>query len=212
MNQQLHILGSQFSTFVRSVQLCCEEKGIKYSLGMAFDNETIKLRSESLYRYHPFGKVPVLIHNGKHYFETIVICRYLDTVFDDPALLPEQASEKAEVEQWANCLSVYVDDIFIRRYLLEFMFPKGPDKTVSQSVINDIEPEVIKLIKLLDSELADNLFFGTAFFSIADAILIPMLDYLAKLPGVERLFKEQQYILPYLARMRQRQSGQVVLL
>ena len=51
----------------------------------------------------------------------------------------------------------------------------------------------------------------TSCFSIADAILIPMLDYLDKLPHSARLFKDQKYLLPYLERARQRDSGKKVL-
>lgn len=212
MTEQLHILGPQYSTFVRSVQLCCEEKQLGYTVGQTIDGETIPMRDKRLYQYHPFGKVPVLIHNGQHYFETTSICRYLDNCFSATPLQPASAADKAEVDQWANCLALYVDQIFIRRYVVEFAFPKGENDTVRQAEVEEVEPEVIRLLNLLDKEMAEKAFFKSDTFSIADAILIPMLDYVERLPHSDRLFSGQTHLLPYLNRMRQRESGKVVLL
>ncbi len=211
MQDHLHILGPEFSTFVRSVRLCCEEKKLTYSVGTTFNEHTVELGHESIYQYHPFGRVPVLIHNVQHYFETVVICRYLDAYFGGISLQPESLQERTIVEQWAHCLALYVDHTFVRQYLLEFAFPKGPDGTLRIAEIKNIEPEVIRLIQYLDHEMGTKEFFKTSCFSIADAILIPMLDYLDKLPHSARLFKDQKYLLPYLERARQRDSGKKVL-
>lgn len=35
----LHILGPGFSTFVRGVRLCCEEKRLAYSYGMSLKGD-----------------------------------------------------------------------------------------------------------------------------------------------------------------------------
>ncbi|WP_159566279.1 glutathione S-transferase family protein [Budvicia diplopodorum] len=211
MEKPLHILGPQFSTFVRSVQLCCEEKGISYTLGTTFGEQTVSFGDGSLFEFHPFGKAPVVIHNDRRLFETASICRYLDTAFDGVDLQPGSALERADVDQWASGLSLYVDRVLVRSYLLEFAFPKGADGNVNAAAVQAAEPEVIKLLGLLDKELGAKPFFRTEHFTIADAILIPMLDYLEKLPHSARLFAEQRYLLPYLNRIRQRPSANVVL-
>lgn len=211
MKQLPHILGPQFSTFVRSVQLCCEEKGIGYTLGTTFGEQTVKLGDGSLFPFHPFGKVPVLIHNDQRLFETTSICRYLDAAFDGAALQPETPADRADIDQWSSCLSIYADRILVRQYLLEFAFPKGADGKVRTEAVQAAEPEVNELLGLLDNAMGIKEFFRSDRFTIADAILLPMLDYLEKLPHSDRLFADRQYLFAYLKRIRQRRSAQVVL-
>jgi glutathione S-transferase len=211
MSQSVTILGPHFSTFVRSVKLCCEEKGITYQSGMTIDGQTLQLGSADLYQYHPFGKVPVLFHQGKRYFETLAICRYLDDNFAEPCLFG-QTSERTDVEQWANALAIYVDDILIRRYLLEFAFPKGRDGAVRIDVVNQMEPKVVDTLQLLNRQLTGSDFFKSDRFSVADAILIPMLDYLEKLPHSSRLFKDHSALAAYLRKMKSRDACRAVLL
>lgn len=211
MNHKPHILGPQFSTFVRSVQLCCEEKGIDYTLGTTYEGQTVNLADDSRYQFHPFGKVPVLIHHGHRLFETASICRYLDAAFSGADLQPESLIERADVDQWSNSLSLYTDRILVRDYLLEFAFPKGPDKQIRGEVVQAAEPAVMKMLELLDNQLGTKQFFRTESFTIADAILIPMLDYIEKLPHSARLFADLQYLPLYLKRIRERPSAKAVL-
>lgn len=211
MSNKPHILGPQFSTFVRSVQLCCEEKGVEYTLGTTYEGQTVNLTDDSRYQFHPFGKIPVLIHQGQRFFETASICRYLDAAFSGTNIQPESPAERADVDQWSNSLSLYADRILVRDYLLEFAFPKGPEKQVRVEVVQAAEPAVIKMLELLDNQLGTKHFFRTEFFTIADAILIPMLDYIEKLPHSARLLTHTQYLLPYLKRIREHPSAKVVL-
>ncbi|AKJ42483.1 glutathione S-transferase family protein [Pragia fontium] len=211
-SDKVHILGPQFSTFVRSVQLCCEEKGIAYTVGTTIDQQTVSLNDGSLFQFHPFGKVPVLIHHGKRFFETTAICRYLDNCFDGVALQPDTAEAKAEVDEWSNCLAIYVDRALVRDYLLEFAFPRGPEGQIRKQEIKAAEPQVLKVLGLLDTELGSKPFFKGDNFTIADAILIPMLDYLQRLPHAEQLFSGLQYLPGYLQRMRDRASAKTVLI
>lgn len=86
---QIHIFGPQFSTFVRSVQLCCEEKGIAYTVGTCVNDQNVEFKGAQHLEWHPFGKVPVLLHGDRHLIETASICRYLDAAFEGPALQPD---------------------------------------------------------------------------------------------------------------------------
>ncbi|QTP57572.1 glutathione S-transferase family protein [Billgrantia antri] len=211
MSTSVHLVGPQFSNFVRSVQLCCEEKGIPYTLGFDLEGEPLDFGGEQHLALHPFAKVPVLRHGERHLFETTAICRYLDAVFDGPALLPVDAWQRARVDQWSQALSIYVDQALVRRYLLEYAFPKGENGSVRMERVRDAEPEVVRMLALLEAELDGHAFLVGDTFSIADAIAAPMLDYLAGLPGAERLLAECPVLVAYLQRLRQRESGRRVL-
>lgn len=208
--EKIHILGPEFSTFVRSVRLYCEELAISYTVGTEINGKTIQLRSEELAKYHPFKKVPVLIYNDTAIFETTTICRFLDNIATENTLKPKDPLTIALIDEWSAALSIYIDNILIRQYFLEYSFPQGANNTVREYVIEKVTPSVIATLALLDKQIGDNSFFCGEFYSMADAILTPMLDYISQTPQVSKLFANTDYLLPYLSRMKQRASGKIV--
>ncbi|WP_370298274.1 glutathione S-transferase family protein, partial [Pontibacterium sp.] len=176
MSAQVHILGPAFSSFVRSVMFCCEEKGISYETKFEIDGQSLSLNDDTHLQYHPFGKIPALIHGERTLFETATICRYLDATFDGPALQPDDVYQRAKVDEWAAALSSYVDKAIVRQYLLEFAFPKGPDGQVRMDKVAEAEPEVVRMLGIVEKQLGDNDFICGDKYTYADAILTPMLD------------------------------------
>ncbi|CBV41085.1 glutathione S-transferase family protein [Halomonas elongata] len=211
MTQPVHIVGPQFSTFVRSVQLCCEEKSIPYTLGTEAGGRSLAIHSPEHYALHPFGKVPILLHGERRLIETPSICRYLDAAFDGPALQPAETWARAQTDQWTGILAGYVDQALVRRYLLEFVFPKGEGGTVREDAVADARPGVVKVLTLLEEQLAEEEYLVGGDFTIADAIAAPMLDYLAGLPGAEDLFAETPRLVAYIERVRGRPAASRVL-
>jgi len=206
-----HIFGPQFSTFVRSVMLCCEEKGIEYSVGLSINNEIIERQSQAHYAVHPFGKFPALIDGTNKIFETASICRYLDEKYLGTTLQPANIDEKIKVDQWSAAISTYIDKILVRDYLLEFAFPKGEDGAIRIDIVTEAEPHVLQTLKKLELLIADNDFICGKQYSIADALLTPILDYLFTLPVKDRLFQSLSKLNHYIQRMQQRPSGVKVL-
>ena len=113
----LHILGPGFSSLVRTVRLYSLEKGLDATFGMTLDGQAVGLRSETHRRLHPFGQLPVLVHDDRHVFETVAICRYLDQVF--PPRIASDPERELLVDQWASALATTVDRCLIRDYLLK---------------------------------------------------------------------------------------------
>lgn len=211
MTTPVHIVGPQFSTFVRSVQLCCEEKGIPYSLGAEIEGRPMALHSSEHYALHPFGKVPILLHGDRRLIETPSICRYLDAAFEGPALQPEATWQRAQVDQWTGMLALYVDQALVRRYLLEFVFPKGEGGAVREDAVAAAQPEVVRLLGLLEQQLAQGDYLVGDDFTIADAIAAPMLDYLAGMPSAKDFLTETPRLMAYIERLRARPAAARVL-
>lgn len=208
---ELQILGPQFSNFVRSVQLCCEEKGVSYQLGMQLDGNEIAFKSDQHLALHPFGKVPVLKHGERTLIETATICRYIDNAFDGVSLQSDDLYQQALVDQWSHIIAGYIDQALVREYLLEFAFPKGEGGSIRMEKVAEQQPNVINMIRLLDKQIADNAFICGEQYTIADALLTPMLDYLEGLPHSAVLLPPESQLHAYLQRMRQRESGKKVL-
>lgn len=203
----LHILGPGFSSLVRTVRLYSLEKGLDATFGMTLDGQAVGLRSETHRRLHPFGQLPVLVHDDRHVFETVAICRYLDQVF--PPRIASDPERELLVDQWASALATTVDRCLIRDYLLKVAGRK-PDPDFAPQALHRARTRVNETLAILEAQLGEKPFLCGAHFSVANALLAPMLDYLERLP--EREWQTPTTGLDgYLARIRQRPSGQAVL-
>src|SRR5262245_6831978 len=87
------------SPFGRAVHATLEEKGAPCRLSPVAPGT---LRSELHISRHPFGRVPVLEHDGFMLYETQAILRYLDRVLPPPALTPADPKAAARMDQAMN--------------------------------------------------------------------------------------------------------------
>jgi len=93
------------SPFGRSVLAMLEEKGAPYRLAPVAPGTS---RSPAHLARHPFGRVPVLEHNGFSLYETQAILRYLDRVLPAPALTPADPKRAARMDQVMNINDWYL--------------------------------------------------------------------------------------------------------
>ena len=207
----LHIFGPEFSTFVRSVRLYCEEKHLPYTYGMSLQEQPIEWQGKIHRAYHPFGKVPVLFHKSRHVFETNTICRYLDAAFPELAPIPSDLSARTEIDQWSNALATSVDERLVRNYLLLVAGP-NPPKTLDLEALACAESQVESTLAILDAQLDQRAFICGDCYSVADALLTPMLDYLSAIPRPTNWLERWPRLRNYLDNMQSRPSGRTVLL
>lgn len=210
MENHVYIFAPTFSSFARSIMLCCEEKGIAYRSGMAPQGTEIGFKSPGHLEIHPYGKVPALFHEGRTLFETNTICRYLDARFTGPALQPVDPMARAQVDERCGEIALYIDHALVREIVLEFAFPKEPDGRVRLDVIEEKLPAARAALRRLDTLLEDHPFICGRHYTLADALLTPILDYVAKLPIGSGLIGAGT-LKHYLERMRARPSAQQVL-
>lgn len=209
MKADLHIVGPQFSSFVRSVMLCCEEKGVSYTWGFQLESGKLRFGSQEHLDLHPFGQVPSLIHGDFSLFETAPICRYIDNAFEGPSLVPSDPKEKAIVDQWSQAISIDIDQVLVREYLLPFTQTSGDEK--GSHATDDLNARVENSLKILSKQLGSKSFFALEDYSIADALLTPILDYLLLLPSGKVHMEAHPTLTEYTEAMRNRPSGEAVL-
>src|ERR1035438_9175029 len=87
------------SPFARAVLATLEEKGAPYRVSPVAPGT---FRSPEHLARHPFGRVPVLEHDGFTIYETQAILRYLDRVLPAPALTPADPRAAARMDQAMN--------------------------------------------------------------------------------------------------------------
>lgn len=207
----VHIYGPQFSNFVRSVQWVCEEKGIDYTLGLEAPGLQAEFRGEQHRQWHPYLKIPVLLHQGRALTETAAICRYLDSHFAGPALQPAEAWARAQCDSWCQMLSLYFDKAIVRDYLLELAFPKGEGGQPRRDVLQQNKPAAEQAVGRMADQLGAQAYWLGDQPSLADAIAAPLVCYACDLQGAVALVPEDSPLCDYAARLRARPSGQPVL-
>src|SRR6266436_4165572 len=93
------------SPFGRAVLMTLEEKGASYRLLPVVPGT---FRSPEHLARHPFGRVPVLEHDGFSLYESQAILRYLDRVLPTPALTPGDSRAAARMDQVMNVNDWYL--------------------------------------------------------------------------------------------------------
>ncbi len=208
--QSIHIYGPNFSNFVRTVMLVCEEKDLAYTVGFEVAGDKVPFKGEQHLNWHPFGKLPVLLVGQQLVLpETASICRYLDT---DKTLQPSNNLEYAQHDALCALISIDIDRVLVREYLLEFSFPKGEDKSIRFDVVKAAQPKVAATLAIIEKMLGEKTALSSTEFTIADALLAPILHYISCLPAGFNLLPDYPKAEQYLANLMTRPSCQKVLI
>jgi len=212
--EAIHIYGPTFSNFVRTVMLACEEKEINYSVGFEVNGNNVDFKGEQHLKWHPFGKIPVLLENNPQQTqfvlpETASICRYLD---NDKQLQPSDGLAYAQHDALCAHITIDIDKVLVREYLLEFAFPKGENNSVRFDVIAKVQPKVATTLATIEKILNEDNALSSEQFTIADALLAPMLHYISCLPAGYNVLPDYPALEQYLAKLMTRASCQKVLI
>ena len=157
-----------FFTFnAAKVLLTAEELGLDYeyvALNPASDLKT----PEHLAR-HPFGKIPVLEHNGNTFIESASICRYLTNV-NDKKLYSADPVHAARIDQTMDLMSQHIgrwmSTYFWQEIVCRVFFKQEPD----QAAIEEAKGWLDQQLPYMDNLLKDHSYLCGDTFSIADIV------------------------------------------
>lgn len=166
------IIGFPPSTYVWTARAAFNFKGVEHDFEgfMPPDNHS----PEHLAR-HPWGKVPVLEHGDVRLYETIAICVYADAAFEGPALRPADPVALARMHHVVSVTNAYFYPTAAPRYMLQYLFPSGPDGKPNREVIDAAIPDLRKALEVLDDACDDDEWFVGAEPSLADLFVGPLL-------------------------------------
>jgi glutathione S-transferase len=190
------------SPFMRAVLISLIEKGAPHRLSR------IGLGGQRTPEYlarHPFGRIPVIEHDGFGLYETQAILRYVDQVFDGPALTPADARQAARMNQimgiidWYSFPTMGMGIGFNRIVAPKFGMP------VSEEKIAAALPAARVCTDALEGLLGDQPFMVGETFSLADIHAGAHVDFFADTPeGADMLAGTR--LLGWMERMRARPS------
>jgi len=168
------------SPFGRTVLAMLEEKGASYRLSPVAPGT---FRSPQHLARHPFGRVPVLEHNGFSLYETQAIQRYLDRVLPAPALTPADPRRAARMDQVMNVNDWYLfqgcgNVIGFQRVVGPKLMGLTPDLAAIEAAM----PNARRVFNELGRLLGDKPYFAGDQVSLAEMMLIPQMDFMSQAP------------------------------
>jgi glutathione S-transferase len=178
--------GFDGSTYVRTVKMLLAEKGYT-------DFEQVPLNvlagdpktPEHLAR-HPFGKVPVLDHDGIRILETSAIARYLNDVLPGPSLIPAAPKDRARMDMIVGIVDSYGYGALIGGVAAYHLFPDfvgGKNDAARNAGLAD----GAKVIELAMQTKGSSPFIA-GDLSLADLYLAPIVFYVSLTPDAAALF------------------------
>ncbi|MGO9698176.1 MAG: glutathione S-transferase family protein [Xanthobacteraceae bacterium] len=190
------------SPYGRAVLATFNEKGASYRFATVSGS-----RNEPHISRHPFGRVPVLEHDGFMLYETQAIMRYLDRLLPSPALTPADPAAAARMDQVMNICDWYLfqgvnNVIGFHRIVAPRLFGSAPDEAAIAAAM----PKAHVVLRELSRLLGTRAWFTGESVSLADILVAVHLDFLAQTPEWDQLAQALPNLVSWLQRMNARPS------
>lgn len=196
----LEIHGASFSNLVWAVRLAAAEKGV------AVEHHECMPRADAAAAIHPVGKIPVARCGDLEIFESRAVAGYIDEAFDGPSLFGATPEAKARVDQWASYALTLIDPLIIRQTVLERLAPMFFKRPCDEEKVAGALAALPAALDGLERGITEEGFLGGATYTYADALMTPMLYYLAQQPEGATLIEERPWLKAYAERMQARES------
>ncbi len=192
------------SPFGRAVLAALEEKGARYRLLPLAPGGS---KSPEHLARHPFGRVPVLEHDGFSLYETQAILRYLDRVLPSPALTPADPRRAARMDQVMNVNDWYLfqgvgNVIGFQRIVGPRLFGLKTDEAAIEAAMPRARTVFAELARLLGEQP----YFAGDAVSLADLLVAPQIDFMTPAPEWSELGIPHANLAAWLTRMQARPS------
>jgi glutathione S-transferase len=194
------------SPFGRSVLATLVEKNAAFRL-VAVEPRSIK--SQPYLSMHPFGRVPVLEHDGFSLYETQAILRYLDRVLPAPALIPADPRAAARMDQLLGICDWYlhqgVGNVIAFQRIVR---PRLLGMPADEAAIAEAVPRAHVVFGELARLLGGNSYLAGAQVSLADILVASHMEFMSQTPEWAQLIADRPNLPAWLARMTARKSFQ----
>jgi glutathione S-transferase len=192
------------SPFGRSVMATLEEKGASWRLSPLPPGGT---KSPEHLARHPFGRVPVLEHDGFSLYETQAILRYLDRVLPTPALTPADPRRAARMDQLMNINDWYLfhgvgNVIIFQRVVGPRLMGLKPDEDAIAAAMPKARTVFAELARLL----GEHSFLAGEALSLADLLVAPGISFFTETPEWAELGLPHPNLVAWLERIERRPS------
>ena len=194
------------SPFARSVMLALEEKQAPWRLVPVAPGAHKQLPHIAR---HPFGRVPVLEHDGLTLYETQAILRYIDRVVPNPPLTPESPIAAAAMDQVMGINDWYLfQGVAAVIGFQRIVGPRLMGITPDEAAIAAVMPKAHIVFNELNRLLEQRPYFAGDQLSLADLLVAPQIAFFAETPEWTVLTAANPNLLAWNDRMAARPSMQ----
>ncbi|MER9289996.1 glutathione S-transferase family protein [Mesorhizobium sp. M0518] len=179
------VYGADYSVYVRIVRLVLAEKGIDYAL-VPVDVFAAEGIPAWYFEHHPFGRIPAFEHDGFRLFETSAITRYVDEVFEGPALQPADPRGRARMNQIIGMLDAYAYRSMVWDVAVERLEKDAPDERLIARGLS----QASKALQTLSSLKAPGSWLLGDRLTLADLHAVPIIGYFVKVAEGQKLLAE----------------------
>lgn len=183
---EMILWGFDASTYVRTVKMLLAEKPFTRFKQMPLNVLAGEPQQPEHLARHPFGKVPVLDHDGLRILETSAIARYLNDILPGKSLVPATPKDRARMDMMIGIIDSYGYGALIGGVAAYHLFPDfvgGKNDAMHKA-------GMANSAKVL--ELAMKTRGGSRFLagdlSLADLYLAPIMFYISLTPDKDALF------------------------
>lgn len=169
----IKVYGVHGSPFVRKVFVALDVKNIPYEIvpQMPFSGDKDYLK------INPLGKVPTLVDGDLTLGDSKVICRYLENAYPEPALYPENISDRAKADWYEDLCGGHVAElaagIFFQRFMRPFAFKQEPDEELVAKIT---EKRLPPMLDYLESQVPPEGFLFDQFMMADLSIVSPFIN------------------------------------
>jgi glutathione S-transferase len=209
---ELKLQGYRYSVYTWIVRMALAECGVAYGYD-EFDPFV-----DGAVGLHPFGRVPVLAHDGFVVYETAAILRYADQEFAKGRLTPADAAAAARMQQVIGIADSYAYWPLVRQVFSNAVFAPRTGAVTDVAALTEGLARAPKPLAELERICCEGVVLNQRAVGLADIYLAPMISYfveteagaalLAQTPALSRWwtwisarpsFVETKPVLPPLA-------------
>jgi glutathione S-transferase len=178
--------GFDASTYVRTIKMVFAEKGFTQFDQVPLNVLAGEPRTPEHLERHPFGKVPVLDHDGMRILETSTIARYLNDVLPGRSLVPATPKDRARMDMIVGVVDSYGYGALIGGVAAYHLFPDfvgGKNDAMRKGGLENAR----KVLELAMKTRGSSPFIA-GDLSLADLYLAPIMFYVSLTPDKEAVF------------------------
>ena len=178
--------GFDGSTYVRTVKMLLAEKAVTDFKQVQINVLAGDPKTPEHMARHPFGKVPVLDHDGLRILETSAIVRYLNDVLPGKSLVPATPRDRARMDMMISVIDSYGYGAFVGGVAAYHLFPDfvgGKNDAMRQAGLENGR----RVADLAMKTKGDSDFLAGQL-SLADLYLAPIVFYVSLTPDANTVF------------------------
>ncbi|MEP1962345.1 glutathione S-transferase family protein [Tateyamaria sp.] len=204
MTKPIILRGYQYSVYNRIARVTLHEKGVAYETEEIdpFQTEV----PEGFLRRHPFGRVPVLSHGDFDIYETTAICRYIESAFDGPRILPTEEKALARVAQVVSIVDSYGYRPMVRQVFAHRVFRPSVGEVGNEVEIAEGLKASVPVLGALNTLASEGYVLSGGAITLADCHLAPMVAYFVQAAEGANALKSHSALADWWSSLSQRQA------